>query len=109
MFKRLEATFSNVLWSVLSSEVLCFLTGPPSPEQQQQQQQQQRQPAAVVIESESEEEIDFGYWEKAPVVTGSNGALPKGGMPTGGGASIPASEADKLKTDSPHELDLGLL
>lgn len=71
-------------------------TDPPSPEQ----------PTSVTV-SDSEEEIDFGFWEKAPaVLTGSNGS-------TGGVGSradlIPSSETDKHRTDSVHELDLGLL
>ena len=50
--------------------------------------------------SDSEEEIDFGFWEKAPVLTGSGGKADL----------IPSSDADKHRTtDNVHELDLGLL
>lgn len=66
-------------------ESLCmFLPGVASPEQ------------PSVSLSDSEEEIDFGFWEKAPVLTGSN--------------SKTDPDADKHRTtDNVHELDLGLL
>ena len=55
------------------------------------------------VSSDSEEEIDFGFWEKAPLA-GSNGSTS-----TGKADIIPSSETDKHRTDSVHELDLGLL
>jgi hypothetical protein len=65
------------------------VAGGPSPEQ-----------PLVATSSDSEEEIDFGFWEKAvPTLPGSNGRAD----------IIPSSETDKHRTDSVHELDLGLL
>ena len=54
-------------------------------------------PPVAVNLSDSEEEIDFGFWEKAP-------------EPSSRGSAPVSTEATKHNhTDNPHEVDLNLL
>lgn len=63
----------------------------------------------VTVCSDSEEEIDFGFWEKAPVPPGG------GGVPGGGAYSIvrPSSAPETIdkqqRTETSQKVELGLL
>ena len=88
------AFFHKALCKIFTYPRYFHSVGPPAP--------QPPQPTAVIVsDSESEEEIDFGFWEKAP--------LPANGTSK---QSAPAAVPDSSKhgrTDTSHEIDLGLL